>query len=334
MPKKSSVIKVALRLLAMSVIGVFLWSGLGNAAEKKYEGLKIRWATQPSQTQAAIAEELGYFKEEFEADGITVELRVFASGPPIIEAFAAGELDFGQVGNQPATQAIANGVEIKIIAAYMTSDGANNALVARKDSGIKSLADVRGKKVAYTVGTVAHQLLLKFLDSEKLTEDDLQLINLRLGDIPAAIESGSADAAVIWEPYLTAILEKGGTLRVADGVGFPSSSSIIIGGKSFLERYPELTVRLLKVLDRSERWSRDHVDESVALLSKRTGVAESAYRASFKSIDFSLYLDEKRIDALADTQKFLLTQGTIRGDFDLKEFIDTTYLEKAGVTKQ
>ncbi|MDR1977788.1 MAG: aliphatic sulfonate ABC transporter substrate-binding protein [Synergistaceae bacterium] len=338
MRKKSiQVIFQFLVVVVIVIVGICVWGGAradaAEKAEKKYDGLTIRWATQPSQTQAAIAEELGYFKEEFEADGVTVELRVFASGPPIIEAFAAGELDFGQVGNQPAIQAIANGIDIRIIAAYMTSDGSSSALVASDKSGINSLSDVRGKKVAYTVGTVAHQLLLKFLDSEKLTEDDLQLINLRLGDIPAALESDSIDAAVIWEPYLTGILEKGGARLVRDGTGFPNSSSIIIGRKSFLEEHPELTVRLLKVLDRSEKWSREHVEESVKLLSKRTGVAESAYRSSFKAIDFSLYLDEKRIDALADTEAFLFGQGTIRKDFDLREFIDASFLEKAGVVR-
>ncbi|MDR3230478.1 MAG: aliphatic sulfonate ABC transporter substrate-binding protein [Synergistaceae bacterium] len=339
MRNKCAALRFVFRLLTLAV-GVSVLGGyalinttMAEGAEKKYEGLKIRWATQPSQTQAAIAEELGYFKEEFEADGVAVELRIFASGPPIIEAFAAGELDFGQVGNQPAIQAIANGIKIDIIAAYMTSDGSSSGLVARNDSGIKTLSDIRGRKVAYTVGTVAHQLLLKLLQSENLTENDLQLISLRLGDIPAALESGSIDAAVTWEPYLTSILEKGNSHLVVNGTGFPNSSSIIIGKKTFLEQYPELVVRLLKVLDRSEKWSRQHIDESVRLLSKRTGVAESAYRASFRAIDFSLYLDEQRVNALADTAEFLFEQGTIRERLNLKDFIDTSSLEKAGITK-
>jgi sulfonate transport system substrate-binding protein len=313
-----------------------LFVGTADAAEggKKYGGLKVRWATQPSQTQAAIAEELGYFKEEFEADGVTIELRVFASGPPIIEAFAAGELDFGQVGNQPAIQAIANGIKINIIGAYMSSDGSHIGLLARKDAGITSLTDLRGRKVGYTVGSEAHQLLLQFLASANLTEDDVRLINLQVGDINTSLESGAIDAAVTWEPYLTGILNNGTTRLVQSGVGFKNSSSIIIGKTDFLEKYPEITARILKVLDRSVKWSDAHKEEAIKLLSKRTGVAESAYAASFRSLNFELYLDRQRIDALLFTEKFLLGRKTIRKEINLRDYINTKFLEAAGVNKK
>ncbi|MDR3230477.1 MAG: aliphatic sulfonate ABC transporter substrate-binding protein [Synergistaceae bacterium] len=339
MRNKYAAVRFVFQLLTL-LVGVVVLSGyalintkMAEGAEKKYEGLKIRWATQPSQTQAAIAEELGYFKEEFEADGVTVELRTFASGPPIIEAFAAGELDFGQVGNQPAIQAVANGIGIGIIGAYMSSDGSHLGLVARNDSGIKSLSDIRGKKIGYTVGSESHQILLKFIRSVNLTEDDAQLINLQIGDINTSLVSGAIDGGVAWEPYLTGILNNGTTHLVTNAVGFNSSSSVIIGKKAFLEQYPELTTRLLKVLDRSVKWSDKNRTESIQRLSKRTGVAESAYEASFKSLNFELYLDKNRVDALADTEKFLFDRGTIRKDFDLREFIDTSYLEKAGIVR-
>jgi sulfonate transport system substrate-binding protein len=109
---------------------------------------------------------------------------------------------------------------------------------------------------------------------------------------------------------------------------------VIIGTADFLEKYPELVIRLLKVLDKSVQWSDEHRAESVKILSKRNGVAESAYEASFRSQNLELYLDEERINALVGIEEFLYEQGTIRKHFNLRDFIDTSFLEKAGIKKR
>lgn len=331
---KAGKIHVLAAILLLAVIFCGALDSRTYAAEaKKYDGLKIRWATMPSQTQSVIAEELGYFKEDFESDGIFVELRMFPSGPPAIEAFAAGELDFAQVGNQPTVQAIANGINIKVIGAYQSSDGSDLGLIARNDSGIKTLEDLRGKKLGYTIGTEAHMMALKFLKSVNLNGETVQLVNLQIGDISTSIESGNIDAAVTWEPWLSAILGNGTTHLVRDAVGFNRASSVIIGKTEFLDKYPEIVVRLLKVLDRSVKWSDEHKAESCKILSKRNGVAESAYEAAFRTQNLELFLDDTRINNLADIEEFLFEQGTIRKHFNLRDYIDTSFLEKAGINK-
>ena len=188
--------------------------------------------------------------------------------------------------------------------------------------------------MGYTVGSESHQILLQFLHSVNLTEDDAQLINLQIGDINASLVSGGIDAAVLWEPYLAGVLNNGVTYLVTNAIGFKNSSSVLIGKKAFLEKYPEVTARLLKVLDRSVKWSDKNRSEAIQKLSKRTGVAEASYEASFKSLNFELYLDKNRVDALLGTGEFLFNRGTIRKDINLLEFIDTSYLEKAGIVRQ
>jgi sulfonate transport system substrate-binding protein len=322
----------AILLLAVTFYGV-LDSRAYAAEAKKYDGLKIRWATQPSQVQAVIAEELGYFKEEFESDGISVELRMFASGPPIVEAIAAGELDFAQVGSQPTIQAIANGINIKVIGAYQSSDGSDTAIIARNDSGIKSLEDLRGKKLGFTIGTDAHMMALQFLESVNLDSETVQLVNIQMGDINTSLESGNVDAAVAGEPRLSSILGNGTTHLVKNAVGFNRASAVIIGKTEFLDKYPEIVVRLLKVLDRSVKWSDEHRAESSKILSKRNGGPESSYEATFRTQNLELFLDDTRINNLVLVEEFLFEQGTIRKHFDLRDYINTSFLEKAGVNK-
>jgi sulfonate transport system substrate-binding protein len=334
---KISMKAYGLAAVTLVAAGFLLWPLAGSAqgaGKGKYDGLVIRWATQPSQTQAAIAEELGFFREEFEKDGITVDLRTFASGPPIIEAFAAGALDFGQVGNQPAIQAIANGIDIKILGAYMASDGSATGLLAKNGAGIKTLADLKGKKIGFTVGSEAHHVLLRFLQAARLSEDEVELVNLPIGDIGTSLASGNVDAAITWQPYLAGILEGGYAYLVQTAAGYMNAPSVIIGKREFLEKYPEVVVRLFKVLNRSYLWSKEHEAESIKLLSKRTGVAEKSYKASFDTLSFSLYLSEKQIEFLGGTEAFLLKQGTIRRAIDIRKHIDTSFITKAGVSRE
>ncbi len=302
-------------------------------SEKDYGGLTIHIATQPSQTQPALAEELGYFKEEFGKNNINFDVRTFASGPPIIEAFAAGDIDIGQVGAQPAVQAAANDIPLKIIAAYMTGNGKGDGLLARKGSGINALADIRGKKVGVQIGSNSHMLLLRILESVNLTEKDIQLVNLSFTDINTALEAGNIDAGVSQLPQLQTVIDNGtATLLEVDGSKFPRTSSVIIVSEEFTKKYPELIPRILKTLDKTVTYCKEHEDEAIKILSKRNGVAENSYKASFASTDFSLYLDKERLGTLQDTKEFLQEQGTIK-DVDLNQIIDTSYLEEAGISK-
>jgi sulfonate transport system substrate-binding protein len=300
--------------------------------EPDYSGLVIRLAHQPGHAQPLIAQKLGLFEDEFADDGITVELKQFASGPPIIEAFAAGEVDFGLVGDQPAIQGKANNLPLKIIGTYGSTEK-GNALIATKESGIKTLADIKGKKIGYTAGSVGHQLLLKFLESEGLTTEDAELVNLTPGDIYTSLESNAIDAAVTWEPYITNSVAAGVADIIQDGTGYKYNVNVIIGDESFLDKYPEIAARLLKVFNEATEWSNDNEEESLQILADASGLDASVFAASFEKFDRSLFLDQKKIDSIKETAAYLKKQGTIRSEVDVDALIDLSYLQEAGITE-
>lgn len=319
-------------MAVFAVIGIL--GGCQKAAGQDHvkSNLVIRLAHQPGHTQPLIARDQGFFEEEFAKDGITVELKQFASGPPIIEAFAAGEVDFGLVGDQPAVQGKANNLPLKIIGSYGSTEK-GNALIASADSGIKTLSDIRGKKIGYTAGSVGHQLLLKFLEAEGLTVNDAELLNLSPGDIYTSLESGSIDAGVTWEPYITKSVSSDVADVIQDGTGYKYNVNVIIADGAFLEENPEISARLLKVLNRAAQWADEHEEESLDILAKASGLDSSAFAATFEKFDRSLFLDQKKIDSIKETADYLRKQGTIRSDVDIESVIDLSFLKAAGITE-
>lgn len=300
-------------------------------AEASKEKVVIRVAYQPGHAQPIIADKKGFFKEEF-GDDVDVQLSVFASGPPIIEAFTAGQVDFCFVGDQPAIQGIANGLDIKILASYGSTE-AGNALIASTKSGIKTLADIKGKKIGYTVGSVGHQLLLKFLESQNLTEKDAELLNLSPADMYASLQAGTIDAAVTWEPYITNSVSEGIAKIIQDGTGYKYNVNVIAGSSEFISKNPDITARLLKVFNKASVWADEHPEDTLKIIGEATSIDPKAFEASFSKFNRSLFLDDKKIASIKETAAYLYKQGLIRKEVDVTNNIDTTYLQKAGITK-
>ena len=162
-------------------IGALTGCGAESAKAKESDELNgartIRIADQPYYYTAKVALQKGFLAEEF-GDDYKFEISLFENGTLINEAITAGEIDIAAYGDAPAIQGFANGIDVKIISTLWVSDNAY-ALVAGPNSGIESTADLKGKNLAFRAGTAPHQLLLKILDKEGLSESDVTLVNLQ-----------------------------------------------------------------------------------------------------------------------------------------------------------
>ncbi len=293
-------------------------------------GLVIRYGYQPGQAQIVIAQQQGLLEKEFGKDGIAFELSKFASGPALISAITGGSLDFGQVGDQPAIQAKANNVDIKAIGVYTTTEKANGLIVSAK-SGIAKIEDLKGKKVGVTIGSTGQQLLYIYLKSVGLKPTDIQQVNLQPGDIVAALVSGNIDAAVTWEPYITLSVAKGAAKQIVDGTGYKKEVDVIIGTGKFLQANPDVTARILKVLDEAQKWIADNRDEALAIVAKDAGLDPAALAPAYNKVNLDIRLTDEDIQSVRDTEAFLKENNIIRTDVDVDSLIDISYLQKAGL---
>lgn len=304
-----------------------------EASTSSDKNVVIRYGYQPGHSQVVIADKKGFFKEEFEKDNITFQFSKFQSGPALITSLTAGELDFGQTGDIPALSAKANNVDIKIVGKYISSSHVNSLLVTKK-SGIKTIADLKGKKVGVTIGSTCHQLLYIYLESVNLKQEDIQQVNLVPGDIVSSLVSGNVDAAVTWEPYSSMTLAKGVTDKLADGVGYKKEVDVIIANNPFLQQHPDLSARVLKVLDKAGKWIAQNQEEALKIVGADAGVDPSVLAPMFsKVVVDDVGLSAEDIASIKESQEFLRKYQIIKKDVDVDSLVDTQYLKLAGIQK-
>lgn len=154
----------------------------------------------------------------FEKNGVYVDIQFFSVYSDSLTAFYSGQVDGICIAASDAIAPLNEGVDFKVVLVNDNSAGAD-ALVVQKDSGIQSVADLKGKTVATEVGTLEHMFLLKMLSDNGMTIDDVSFTNMTINDAGPAFVAGSIDAAVLWEPTLS------NTLAESDGTMLYSTES-------------------------------------------------------------------------------------------------------------
>jgi aliphatic sulfonates family ABC transporter substrate-binding protein len=324
-------ILVAALIMAVVVTGVF--SGCGKTESEsggdESEPVTIRVAVQKSIPIPYLAESLGYFEDEFKDDNVNVELIEFSLGPAVIEAVGSDEIDIGFLGDVPAFSGLVNGGDYKIISRW--EKDVNSYLIVRDDANISSLEDLRGKKLAFAFGSTQTALVYGYLEDAGLSDSDVELVNLSLADIVTSIENGEVDAAVVDQLHATQAVESGGITKLLDSDGYKLFVSPVIATNKFTEAYPDLTARVLKVLQKAALYSEENIDESVSLAAERIGVDESAIGPLMRECDLQFILGDEEINAIKENAAKSYELGVIKEELDISKYIDTSYLESAGI---
>ncbi|MFI9102754.1 ABC transporter substrate-binding protein [Streptomyces fildesensis] len=194
-----------------------------------------------------------------------VEFNQFDSGPLVNQALQAGAIDFGTMGDTPALFAQASGIAVKVIAAS-TSDGPGYTLVARPGSGIRTAADLKGRKVAYSRNTANQGFLLRVLKKEGLKQQDITPVDVPLQNVGNVLESGTVDAAPVTEETRVKYLaDHPDAVQIVNARAFPSIYSYRLASDKALAD-PDKRAALQDFTHRlvlANTWIRTHPDEWV-----------------------------------------------------------------------
>ena len=322
MKKNLAVISGLAVALAVSLVSV----GADGVTDKE-----LRVATQPGPIYSPIfvVKQKGWLEEDLKKDGVTVKWSSFTSGPPMNESFAAGQQDIGFVGDTPAIIGKSSGQDNRIFATA-ASGPKGFALAVIKDSPIKTVAELKGKKVAVTKGSYAHHLLVLLLQNAGLTVADIQLIHLTPPDLVAIFSKGDVDAAVTWEPFLSKLEDVGGKV-IADGTGVKLGLLVIFSTQKYLDRNPEVAKKFIQAYKRGAEFIKEHPAEAATIIAAEIKLPPAQLLKLFEKFDYNPAITAADIDELKKSEEFLRGIKLTRNAVDIDSFVDTQYLKAAGI---
>jgi sulfonate transport system substrate-binding protein len=274
--KRREFIKLSLGTVAVAALSS---QARGEAAPKE-----IRIGTQKGGFFPAVKAR-HTVEDVFKPLGVDVKWVDFQFGPPLLEAINVGSVDFGYVGDSPPIFAQAANARIRYVAAVKQL-GTTQAIVVPQDSTIKTLADLKGKRVAFGKGSSAHNLLVAALEKAGLTWADITPAPLAPADATAAFVKGSVDAWSIWDPYLALAELKEHARVIALDKDVHKPNSFYIAGADFVDKYPALVARLNAVFAQEGVWADTHHEDVAKAQAEATGVELEAIR---RFVDRSTY---------------------------------------------
>ncbi|KJC36154.1 sulfonate ABC transporter substrate-binding protein [Bradyrhizobium sp. LTSP885] len=257
------------RRLALGAFGLLTMACLLQPAAAE----EIRIGYQKSSTLTAILKTNGALEKALAPLGITVSWHEFTSGLPLLEAINIGSVDFGaDVADTVPIFAQAAGARLAYVAEEAASPSAQ-AILVPKDSPIKSLADLKGKKIAVTKGAGSHFLLLAVLAKAGLTFKDITPAYLTPADGRAAFVSGNVDAWVAWDPFLTSAQSQSGARILTDGSnGLASYKRYYLASAAFAEKRSDALNVIFAKLVETGTWVKANSREAASLLAGLWGI--------------------------------------------------------------
>ncbi|WP_062990185.1 taurine ABC transporter substrate-binding protein [Nocardia anaemiae] len=213
---------------------------------------------------------------ETELPGYNIKWTKFDSGADVNTAFIAEQVDFGALGSSPVARGLSAPLNIPYQVAFVLDvAGDNEALVARNGTGIESIADLKGKRIGTAFASTAHYSLLAALDRNRLSANDVKLVDLQPQASLAAWERGDVDAVYTWLPTLDQLRKSGKTLITSRELATAGKPTLDLGvvSKEFAQAHPDVVDTWRKVQARALDTIKNRPDEAAKAVSAEIGLS-------------------------------------------------------------
>ena len=288
---------------------------------EKLKTINASYVSRPINVPSVVAQEKKMFENEFAQDNIEFKWHDITTPSNQLEALAAKSLDFSNSLNYvSAILAKANGNDIKIVSSYSRFPK-GISLVVRPDGSIKTVADLKGKKIALQKGTMLHEMLIRALSEVNLTTQDLELVDMDSTAAAAAIAGGQVDATILPEPLLSKAIASGKVQKLRSAEGLIPGLSVIAVRSEFAKNYPEIVKRYLQVQKASITWSQTNLEEALAMTAKANKMDIKGVKALYPEFTFDMSLNQVKTD-LINSAAFLQQESLIRSNVDINKLVD------------
>jgi sulfonate transport system substrate-binding protein len=231
-----------------------------------------------------IARQRATLEQHFSPQGIAVKWVEFSSGPPMLEAMNVGSIDYGAVGDSPPVFAQAAGAAIVYAAGQPITNG--QGILVPASSAIRGIADLKGRRVGFTKGSSAHNIVVQTLEKAGLTYADITPVYLTPPDAGPAFANGSIDAWSIWDPYFAIGETRQNGRILVNASDITKTNSFYIANRDFAGKHGQVLQQIIDVTASTAKWAEQNRDEVAKALSAVTNIpldiqTVAANRSSF-----------------------------------------------------
>jgi len=317
--------------LLISFIGLaLLLAGCSSSASSEGQPEKIRLDYAYYSPTSLVLKEFGWLEEEFNEEGIEIEWVLSQGSNKALEFLNSDSIDFGSSAGAAALMSKANGAPIKNV--YIYSKPEWTALVANPDSGIETVQDLEGKQVAATLGTDPYIFLLRSLNEEGVSPDDVEIVNLQHGDGASALTSGSVDAWAGLDPHMARLELESDAELFYRNPDFNTYGFLNVR-EDFAADYPEYVNRVIEVYEKAREWTIENPEEAAEILAEEASIELDVAKKQLERNDFSEPVPgDVHHDALVEAGKILQEGEVIDTTVDIEELtselIDPTFAEE------
>jgi sulfonate transport system substrate-binding protein len=248
---------------------------------------ELRIGFQKSASLFVLQKAQGTLEKRLALQGIAVRWVEFPAGPQLLEGLNVGAVDVGFVGEAPPIFAQAAGARF----VYVGNDPAApqaEALVVPHDSALKSVADLKGRRVALNKGSNVHYLLVKLLEKNNLKYTDITPVFLAPADARAAFERGAVDAWAIWDPFLAAVEKQTGARQLADGTGVVDDFNYYLAQTDYAQANPQVIRELFANTQEAAKFVQADVPRAAALIAPLQGLDVAVVETSLRRYRFGV----------------------------------------------
>ncbi len=313
--------KLFIGIAIIAVIGI----SVGGCQEKpeKYTGPveKITLAAYAGETGALVyvAEDQGFF----EKNGLEVTIKDYASGQAAADALIDGEADIATSADFVFVSNSFDHADLRVFGTVATAEVIE--LVARKDKGITTPTDLKGKKIGVTKKSSAESDLGKFLLYNGLSIDDVELVDLKPSGIVKAVINGDIDAGVTWDPNVYNIKEELGDNAVSWSV-VESFYFVLITKEDWIKNNPAAAERFIKSVLEAEDYIKDNSGEAKEFIKNRFDYESDYIDYSWPNQEFAVILEQAMLVLFEDQTRWMIKQG-LTDATEVPNYLDYIYMD-------
>lgn len=298
-------------------LGIALSLALGGAAQAAEE-VRVDYAYySPS---SLVLKRFGWLEEAFKSQGVEVKWVLSAGSNRALEYLNAGGLDFGSTAGLAALLSRANGNPIKAVYVYSRPEW--TALAVGKDSNIRTLQELKGKKVAATKGTDPYLFLLRSLQTVGLKKTDVEIVHLQHADGRAALEQGRVDAWAGLDPHLAASQLDAGSRLLYRNVAFNTYGFLNVS-EAYAKKNPQHVQTVIQAYERARKWILANPAEAAKIQAEEAKLSLDVAKLQLERNDFSNpVIGKEHAEALRAAAPILLDEALVRPGTDLRKVID------------